>query len=187
METTTYPERVVHEWRFLEQIVLDLDNGTKWEMVRRKWWQKAVAGVIRNTDTGNIVLINQYQHPLGQRTIQSVAGLTDKVWLSLQEVMAEEVREESWYQQVDSIEFLGEVASSPGMTNETTLLYSIEVSGERWEQNLEADEDIRVMEIPEAELREMIRKKSLEWQLIDPKIGHVMYMISDRTSQTLSK
>jgi len=185
MAANTLSERITHNWKFLEHVELDLDNGWTREMVRRKWWQKAVASLIRNTDTWNLILIDQYRYPLQKRVIELVAGLTDKQWVSLEQILTEEVREETGYQNVDSVDFLTETASSAGMTDETTSIYSIEVSWEKWEQDLEPLEDIDVIEVPENELLKFLSEKSSEGRMIDPKIWMAMYMYQQKFQDIL--
>jgi ADP-ribose pyrophosphatase len=96
-------------------------------MVSRNNNQKAVAGIIRHKETGNIILIDQYRFPVQKRVIELVAGICDKD-KSPEETMQEEVQEETGYSQIESIKYLFELSGSAGLTSETTHLYSIIVS-----------------------------------------------------------
>ena len=163
-----WQEEIV-EGKFLTMSNLILEWWKKYEVVGRKNNTWAVAWVIRNTSNDSIVLIDQYRYPLQRRVIELVAWLMDKNKAPKQ-TMIEEIIEETGYTNIDRISYVWETSGSAGMSRETTKVYDIEVSGERWTQSLEWTEDINVIEIPEADIRKYLSSKMKEWHIIDPKV-----------------
>lgn len=182
---TIVSEEETQRGKFLITKVLHLSNGGKYEMVSRVWNRSAVAGIIRHKETGNIVLIDQFRYPVQKRVLELVAGVCDKD-ASLEQIMKEEVIEETGYGKVESILSLGEFTNSAGLTSETTHLFSVIVSGEKWEQQTGALEDIRVHEIPESEIFSFIAEKQQEWLLLDGKILAAIFLSKKHIEQVLN-
>ncbi len=181
METTPplSPDEVIYDWRFLQIIRQDLWWWKKWETVQRPGNMKAVAGLLRHPENRSIILIDQYRYPVKTRVIELVAGLLDKPDLSMEDTLREEIVEESWFRDIGDMKFLWETSWSAGMTSETAFLYDAEVFWERWEQNLEETEDIKVIEVAEADIMSFLKSKQKEGQLIDPKICMALFMAQE--------
>ena len=173
-------DRLVHDGEFIQIIKQDLWWWKFWETVRRPWNMKAVAGLLRHPENKSIILIDQYRYPVKTRVIELVAGLLDKPDLSMEDTFREEIVEETWFRDIWDMKFLWETSWSAGLTSETAYLYDAEVFWERWEQNLEETEDIKVIEIPEADIMKFLQIRQKEGQLIDPKICMALFMAQDK-------
>ena len=168
--------REVYSGKFLKVNESLLEWWKSWEYLSREWNQQVVAWLLRHKENGSFIIIEQYRYPVKQKVIELVAGIQDKKDLSPEEHMREEVIEETGYRKIEEINFLAETSGSAGSTSETALLYDVEVSGKRWQQNLEESEDITVLEIPKKEILHFIESRAKNWQIIDPKICMALYM-----------
>jgi len=101
-----------------------------------------------------ILLVRQYRYALGRETLEIPAGKLD--WGEEPEVCAiRELREETGYQ--GKVEKLGEIATSPGFTDEIIHLYR--AADLVWAPlTTDDDEFINVESVPLAEAAEQARR-----------------------------
>lgn len=167
--------RVIASGRHLELQEIDLEWWKIYESTARVGNKNAVAWLVRHIEHQSYILIEQYRYPVKNKVLELVAGLIDKPWLKKEQIMREEIYEETGYREVWEIEFLARVTSSAGKSSEITYLYDVEISGERGEQDLWEMEDITVFEIPYKDFRRFEKSKKKQWILIDPKVCMAVY------------
>ena len=93
----------ITSWKHLELVRINLEWGRIYEACSRVWNKNAVAWLLRHTENNSYILIEQYRYPVKQKVLELVAWLVNKEWLNEQEIMQEEVVEETWYKKIKSI------------------------------------------------------------------------------------
>lgn len=115
--------------------------------------------------------MEQFRPLVGKNVLELVAGLVD-TGHTPEEAIAKEIREETGYTAL-RVEFLLQGPKSAGMTNETTLDYYTQVSGNPEAQQLESSEaGLLVREIPNSlqELKRFLASEEAQGKLISPGI-----------------
>ena len=112
-------------------------------------------GVVALDDSGRVMLIKQYRHPVGEALWELPAGLLDvegeQALAAAQRELGEEagLKAERWNVLVDLL-------TSPGMTNEATRVYLArdisDVSEQRSDEDEEADLELAWVDLDEAVL-----------------------------------
>jgi hypothetical protein len=164
------------EWKYISLDTLKLENGKSWEMVSRKWNAQTVAGLVYHSERKSYILISQFRYPVNTRVIEMPAGIQDK-WVSPEEHLRQEILEEIWYSDIQSMRYIWEFPSSWWLTNETSLLYYVEISWEAGNQHLWKSENIDILEIHENDIHSFISRQSQWWVFIDPKVGMALYSL----------
>lgn len=167
-------------WNHLELVDIELEWWKKYESCSRVWNKDAVAGLLRHTQNQTFILIEQYRYPVRQKVLELVAWLIDKPWLSREEILREEVYEETGYKEIQKINFLSQVSWSAGKSSEKTYLYDVEITWEKYSQDLGEMEDIEVVEVEYNDFDRFITSKAKSWFLIDPKVCMAVYMILNK-------
>lgn len=107
-------------------------DGTMSEPVRRLCFERgdSVAAVVRNRDTGEILLTEQFRYPTYEKgpgwLVEAVAGAVED-GEAPEEALRREVREEMGYE-VAHAEPIATFYASPGGSSERILLYYAEVT-----------------------------------------------------------
>lgn len=171
--------------KHLELVKINLEWGRVYEACSRVWNKNAVAWIVRHTENRSYILIEQYRYPVKQRVLELVAWLIDKPNLTKEQIIEEEVIEETWYSQIQSIEFLGETSGSAWKSSETTTLFDVEITWEKEKQNLWEMEDIKVIEVPYNDFDSFMKSKIKEWMIIDPKVCMAVYMTLEKIKKLL--
>jgi len=158
------PEEVAWEGRF----IVAKKRG-KWEYVSRT--RGISAAVILAIDEGEVILVEQYRVPLGQRCLELPAGLVGDhdEGESVEVSAARELEEETGYRPA-RIEALGYFHSSPGMVSEGFTLVRATGLTKLGEGGGEGDEDITVHRVPLADIPDYVAAKRAEGVAIDVKI-----------------
>ncbi len=116
-------------------------------------WVAAVA----LTEDGNVVMIRQYRHALGDISIELPGGCVDDTDKDFEEAIARELMEETGYR-FSSYEYLGKISANSS-TNSNFLHMFLAKGGKLIaEQSLDENEDIEVMVMPMAELKKLVRE-----------------------------
>lgn len=173
--------KIIASWKHIELLEIQLEWWKRYEATRRVGWKNAVAGLIRHVQNKSYIVIEQYRYPMGKKVLELVAGVIDKPWLTPQEIMKEEVIEESGYRDIKNIEFLSLTSASAWKSTELTTLYDIEVWWEKWSQKLWEMEDIKLFEIPYKDFDRFLSSKAQSWTIIDPKVCMAVYMAWEKT------
>lgn len=159
----------------LQLLQIELEGGKIYDAASRVGNKNAVAGLLRHIENNTYILIEQYRYPLRKKVLELVAGVIDKAGKSVEDIMKEEVKEETGYQNIGTISFLSETSASAGALTETTKLFDVEISGVKGVQDLGDFEDISVFEIPYQDFRRFYDSKKKEWIIIDPKVSMAVY------------
>lgn len=148
--TTIFSGRILS----LETQQVELENGQEAyrEIIRH---HGAACVLLRNPD-GHFVLIRQFRKPVEQIMLEVVAGIRDGDEAG--EVCARrEVREETGYE-VGLLRPLGVLFATPGYVDERIEAFYAEAAGVSGGQQLDHDERVESVVLPEAELEAMIRR-----------------------------
>ncbi|MDD2908013.1 MAG: NUDIX hydrolase [Candidatus Gracilibacteria bacterium] len=171
--------------KHLELVKINLEGDRVYEVCSRVGNKNAVAGLLRHTENRSYILIEQYRYPVKQKVLELVAGLIDKDGLSKEQIMKEEVIEETGYNIIQNINYICETSGSAGKSSETTTLFDVEITGEKDKQNLGEMEDIKVIEVPYNDFDSFIKSKMKEGLIIDPKVCMAVYMTLEKTKKLL--
>jgi len=139
-----------------------------WEYVARA--RGIQAAVILAIDDGDVILVEQYRVPLGQRCIELPAGLVgDEEGESVELSAARELEEETGYRP-DHVEPLGYFYSSPGMVSEGFTLVRATGLTKVSDGGGVPGEDITVHRTPLAGIVDFIAAKRAEGLAIDVRL-----------------
>ncbi len=106
------------------------------------------------TENNEVILAEQYRHPLAESIIEIPGGFIDEAELS-DTAIARELLEETGYEFSDYI-FLARVAANPGVLNNYTDLYLATGGKKVAAQQLDAHEEIKLKLVPVDEVRRML-------------------------------
>ena len=158
------PVETVWEGRF----IVVKKQGT-WEYVARA--RGIQAAVILAIDHGDVILVEQYRVPLGQRCLELPAGLVgdEEEGESVETSAARELEEETGYRP-DHVEPLGYFHSSPGMVSEGFTLVRATGLTRVSDGGGVSGEDITVHRVPLAGIVDFIAAKRAEGVAIDVRM-----------------
>jgi len=152
----------------IEEAVLqyELYDGSMSEPVRRLSLERgdSAAAILFDRARGSVILVEQFRYPAwskgGGWLIETIAGVVDP-GESPELAVLREIEEESGYR-VDAVTHVSTFFLSPGGSSERVFLYCALVdSSQRVDSGGGLDsenEDIRVLEIPTAELRHRLAR-----------------------------
>jgi ADP-ribose pyrophosphatase len=140
-----------------------------WEYVARA--RGIQAAVILAIDDGDVILVEQYRVPLGQRCLELPAGLVgdEEEGESVELSAARELEEETGYRP-DHVEPLGYFHSSPGMVSEGFTLVRATGLTKVSDGGGVPGEDITVHRTPLAGIVDFIAAKRAEGLAIDVRL-----------------
>lgn len=137
--------RTVYAGRYLSMV----ERGG-WEFAQRKTGIAAV-GIVAITDDDCVLLVEQYRPPVDCHVIELPAGLSGDTAgaenESLLDAARRELREETGYHASRWTE-LGQCYSSPGLTDESIVLFLAEGLTKQGEPGGDETESITVHEVP---------------------------------------
>ena len=113
-----------------------------------------------------VVLIEQYRHALGEVCFEIPGGCVDKKDSSLEEAARREMVEETGYV-FKEVEYLGFTSPNPAINTNLMHMYLLKGGEKKQEQDLDHNEDIKVVLVPLDELFQMV---------LDRKIHQSMHM-----------
>jgi len=111
------------------------------------------------TEDGEILMIQQYRHPVGEVLLELPGGFIDKNELP-EVAMARELMEETGYQ-FSSVEQVGAIAANPGVLDNFTLLFLAKGGKKTAEQSLDHNEDIEIVTISLDKLKELFLENKI--------------------------
>ena len=155
---------------------LSMARRGRWEYATRNTNRPAV-GIVAITDAGNVVLVEQYRPPVGRRVIELPAGLAGDIAGSEDEALLEaaqrELMEETGYTARRWTE-LGSGYSSPGLTDESIVLFLAEDLEKHGAGGGDENEDISIHEVP---LADVSRWLSQHEGCVDLKLLAALFMV----------
>ncbi|MBY0519733.1 MAG: NUDIX hydrolase [Sphingomonas sp.] len=143
-------------------------DGT-WEYAARA--RGIGAAVILAIDDGDVILVEQYRVPLGQRCIELPAGLVgdETAGETVEIAAARELEEETGYRP-ERVESLGYFHSSPGMVSEGFALVRAYGLTKVSDGGGDASEAITVHRVPLDGIKDFVAAKRAESVAIDVKL-----------------
>ena len=111
------------------------------------------------TADNNVLLVNQYRHPIKEVVLEFPGGFVDP-GEDFATAMHRELLEETGYR-FDKVEWVGRVAANPGVLTNYTELFLATGGIKTQEQQLDHNEEIEVLEMPMEEFLEKVRKQEL--------------------------
>lgn len=142
-------------WFKVRKDVVELPNGKVLDDYFL-WLSGDVAMVIPVTEDGKMILVKQYKYGADEEVIEFPAGYVDKNE-DPEAAAKRELEEETGYS-AKSLELLGEFHLSPTKSDGRTFIYLAKDVVKNKETKLDASEDIEVLEIPQEEVMDMIKK-----------------------------
>lgn len=123
-------------------------------------WVNAVA----LTATGNILMIRQYRHALGETIIEIPGGSMDPTDESPEFAMKRELSEETGYE-FESIERIGDISPNPSTNSNTTFMFIAKGGKKVTSQHLDPNEEIEVMEMKPNEVVNLLQENKIRQSL----------------------
>jgi ADP-ribose pyrophosphatase len=166
----------LHRGRFLEL----LKDG-KWEYVQRVKAHGAVF-VLAVTDAKELVLVEQYRVPVGERTLELPAGIygddESADGETPEQCALRELEEETGYRgKVAKVVLTGPVA--PGLTSERMFLVRVAGLAQVHAGGGVAGEAITVHAVPLQGIAGWLERKRGEGFLVEPRIYAALYLLDN--------
>lgn len=115
------------------------------------------------TENNEVILLQQYRHPLKETILEIPGGFVDK-GESSEKAMVRELLEETGYA-FSTISFVARVAANPGVLDNYTDLYLATGGKKVAAQHLDASEEIEIKLFSVDAVREMLKKNEFKQAL----------------------
>ena len=157
------------------------------QLVRRGGWDfvcrttaSSVVAILAVTPDQQILLVEQYRTPVGQRVIELPAGLVadniDTQAESLEDAAQRELLEETGYR-AESVRCVFTGASSAGLTNEETSFVIASNLTQVTPGGGDRHEDITVLRVPLDQVDAWLRQQIKAGRLIDARVPSGIYLL----------
>ena len=161
------PVEILHEGRYIRLV----RRGT-WEFIERIG-STGIVGMVPVTDSGEIVLVEQYRVPCSCAVIELPAGLVGDLSGQAQETFESaalrELEEETGYRAA-RLDFLMEGPNSAGSSNSKMALYRASGLRKVGPGGGDKDENITVHVVPIQGIWAWLQAQQARGRLLDPKI-----------------
>lgn len=169
--------KILGQGRFLRLV----DDGS-WEYTERVN-SSGVVVIVPVTDAGELVLVEQYRHPLKARVLELPAGLAgDKKEFAdeaFELAAARELEEETGYK-ATAMKFLSSGPSAAGSSNTIIHFYLATGLLKTGPGGGDAHEDIEVHLVPLKEVPAFATAREAQGRLVDPKLFAGLYFALQR-------
>ena len=166
--------KVVFKGKFLRVI-----SKSGWEYAERTNASGAVC-ILAVTDDDELLLVEQYRIPVGNKTIELPAGLIGDedadADQSPEDSARRELVEEAGYE-AKFMTKLVEVSSSPGMISERTILFKAAGLTKVSEGGVVKEESIKVHKVRIESLSRWLKMKQGEGYLLDAKVYSCLFFL----------
>lgn len=116
------------------------------------------------TAEGNILLVRQYRHALGETILEIPGGCIDKIDESTEAAMRRELLEETGYA-FDTVESLGEISPNPSTNTNITYMFLAKGGKKVQEQHLDPNEEIEVLIYKPEEVMALLKENKIRQSL----------------------
>lgn len=123
-------------------------------------WVNAVA----LTNSGNILMVRQYRHALGETIIEIPGGSMDAADAGPADAMKRELMEETGFA-FDSVEAIGEISPNPSTNSNITYMFIAKGGKKVKEQHLDPNEEIEVLEMKPEEVIKLLQENKIRQAL----------------------
>lgn len=123
-------------------------------------WANAVA----ITEDGNVLLIRQYRHALGETLLEIPGGCIDDTDASPVAAMKRELMEETGYA-FSEIAPIGEISPNPSTNNNLTYMFLAQGGKKVQEQSLDPNEEIEVLTYSPAATIKLLQENKIRQSL----------------------
>jgi ADP-ribose diphosphatase len=149
----------------------------RWEWVERTNTSMAVV-IAAVTSDGELVLIDEYRHPLDARVVGLPAGLVGDEPGTGEEDLIEAAKRELLEEAgciAQRWQYLIEGPSSPGLTNECYTMYLALDAKKSHPGGGDESEDIHVCLVPLNQVETWLQERLKKGLLVDPKVYTALY------------
>lgn len=149
-------EEVVHSWAMFELRRRHVESPSGVEFERTYVHTPGAVATVAVLDSGDIVMVEQYRASFGGGVLEIPAGMRDIEGEDPSVTAVRELREEAGCD-AQSLTFLGECMSSPGVTDSTVLVYlATDIAPVRTEPHGPEEDAMVIRHIPFAEAITMV-------------------------------
>lgn len=119
-------------------------------------WVNAVA----LTGSGEVILIRQYRHALGQTILEIPGGCMETTDKDPAEAMARELLEETGYA-FEALESIGDISPNPSTNANLTYMFLATGGRKVQDQNLDPHEEIEILTYPPRAVMELLEQNRI--------------------------
>jgi 8-oxo-dGTP pyrophosphatase MutT (NUDIX family) len=132
------------------------------------------------TEEGEVILIKQYRHALGEVCIEIPGGCVDDTDKDHETAIRRELLEETGYEFSD-VKYLGRTSPNPSTNNNLMQMFLLQGGRKTQEQSLDQNEEIEVMIVGMQELIEMLKNNEIVQAMHVTAIYHALRQLGIST------
>ncbi len=117
-------------------------------------------GALPVTEKGEIILVKQYRHALGEVCIELPGGCMDETDKDPQEAMARELLEETGYR-FSNYEYLGRISPNPSTNSNLLHMFLARGGNKVAPQKLDENEELEIVPVSITELKKLLRENKI--------------------------